>query len=134
MAGPSHQHRVLVVGAGSIGERLIRCFRSRGRCGVSFVEINEDLRRAIAARYGVSAFATLSEGIASGPSVAVIATPAHLHIEMATSLAQAGIHLLIEKPLSTSEAGIAELTKLVGQKRLIAGIAYVYRSHPVLSD
>ena len=134
MSGPSHQHRVLVVGAGSIGERHVRCFLATGRCDVSFVEINEDLRQTIAARYGVSAFATLSEGIASGPSVAVVATPAHLHIEMATSLAQAGIHLLIEKPLSTSEAGIAELVKLVGQKKLVAGVAYVYRSHPVLGD
>ena len=127
-------HKVLVIGAGSIGERHIRCFLATGRCEVSFVEINETLRQTIAARYSARSFASLEEGIAWRPKIAVIATPAHLHIEMATKLANAGIHLFIEKPLSTSESGIVPLISLVRERNLFAGVAYVYRSHPVLSD
>jgi predicted dehydrogenase len=127
-------HKVLVVGAGSIGERQIRCFLATERCDVSFVEINETLRKTITARYSARAFASLEEGIAIRPEIAVVATPAHLHIEMATRLAEAGIHLLIEKPLATSEAGIERLLSLVREKDLITGVAYVYRSHPALSD
>ena len=134
MAGSNPQHRVLVVGAGSIGERHIRCFLATGRCDVSFVEINEELRQTVAARYSACGFASLEEGIATRPEIAVIATPAHLHIEMAIKLAEAGIHLLIEKPLATSEEGIERLMSLVNDKNLVAGVAYVYRSHPVLAD
>ena len=86
MAWNSAKHRVLVVGAGSIGERHIRCFLATRRCDVSFVEINETLRQTIAARYSTCGFATLEEGIAIRPDIAVIATPAHLHVEMATRL------------------------------------------------
>lgn len=134
MAGTNPQHRVLVIGAGSIGERHIRCFLATGRCEVVFVEINETLRRTIAARYSACGHATLEEGIATRPDIAVIATPAHLHVEMATRLAQASVHLLVEKPLSTSEVGIERLVSLVREKKVVAGVAYVYRSHPVLSD
>lgn len=130
----NEMHKVLVVGAGSIGERHIRCFLATGRCEVSFVEVNETLRQTIASRYPACGFATLDEGIANRPNSAVIATPAQLHVEMATKLASEGLHLLIEKPLSTSEAGIAHLISLVRERNLFAGVAYVYRSHPVLSN
>jgi predicted dehydrogenase len=130
----SEIYKVLVVGAGSIGERHIRCFLATGRCDVSFVEINEALRQTIAARYSARGFASLEEGIGARPEIAVIATPAHLHIEMAMKLAEAGIQLLIEKPLSTSEAGIERLLSLIREKDLVASVAYVYRSHPALAD
>lgn len=134
MAGTNARHQVLVVGAGSIGERHIRCFLATGLCEVAFVEIHEELRQTIANRYSARGLATIEEGIATGPDVAVIATPAHLHIEMATQLAEAGIHLLIEKPLSTSETGVKQLITMVREKNLVAGVAYVYRSHPILTD
>jgi predicted dehydrogenase len=134
MAGTNPQHRVLVVGAGSIGERHIRCFLATERCDVSFVEINEALRQAVEARYPACGFATLEEGIKERPEIAVIATPAHLHVETATKLAEVGVHLLIEKPLATNEIGVERLMSLVREKDLVAGVAYVYRSHPVLSD
>jgi predicted dehydrogenase len=134
MAENSEKHRVLVVGAGSIGERHIRCFLATGRCEVSFVEIKDELRRTIAARYAACGFATLEAGINQRPRIAIIATAAHMHVKMATKLAEEGIHLLVEKPLATSELGVKQLASLVREKDLIAGVAYVYRSHPVLSD
>jgi predicted dehydrogenase len=98
------------------------------------VEINETLRQTIESRYAACGFATLEAGINQRPEIAIIATPAHMHVEMATKLAEEGIHLLVEKPLATSELGVKRLTSLVREKDLIAGVAYVYRSHPVLSD
>jgi predicted dehydrogenase len=46
-----HHHHLLVIGAGSIGERHIRCFLTTRRCRVSFVEIREPLRLQIANKY-----------------------------------------------------------------------------------
>ena len=64
---------------------------------------------------------------------AVIATPAQLHIPIARKLAEAGAHLLIEKPLSTSVEGVAELMATVRERKLTAMVAYVYRTHPALT-
>lgn len=130
---PNLIHKVLVVGVGSIGERHLRCFLSTGRAEAVFVEVNPTLRQSIAERYGVPGFASLDEALATQPTLAVIAVPAHLHIEIATQLAERGLHLLIEKPLSTSTAGIERLQQIVSERGLTVGVAYVYRSHPLLT-
>ena len=104
------KHRVLVIGVGSIGERHLRCFRNTGRAELALCEVNEALRADVARRYGVGrAFGRFEDALAEPHDVAVIATPAPLHVPQATRLAEAGVHLLIEKPLSTSLDGVDRL-------------------------
>jgi predicted dehydrogenase len=127
------RHRVLIIGVGSIGERHLRCFQATGRAEVALVEIDPDLRRTVAERYGVSAaYGDLGSALVDPPDVAVVATPAPSHVPLATGLAQAGVHTLIEKPLSVSTAGIELLRQVVRERKVVAGVAYVYRAHPVL--
>lgn len=135
----TQKHSVLIVGVGSIGERHLRCFQSTGRADVSFVEVNPSLRSSIAERYNVHGFENLEEALVhageaspSNSQSAVVATPAHRHLEMATRLAEAGRHLLIEKPLSTDTAGVSQLVSVVNQRGLVANVAYVYRCFPAL--
>lgn len=127
-------HRVLIVGVGSIGERHVRCFASTCRASVSICELNPDLRRAVAERYSIAeTFADLNAGLASRPEIVVICTPAHLHVPMALATIRAGIPVLIEKPLSTGFDGVDELIREIDARRTVAGVAYVYRAHPVLA-
>ena len=129
-----NRQRVLVVGVGSIGERHVRCFGATGRAEVAVCEINAELRQAIAERYQVvRAFADLDAALGESFDAAVVCTPAHLHIPMATRLAQSGVHLLIEKPLSTSLEGVAALEDAVSKANIKAAVAYVLRAHPVLA-
>jgi predicted dehydrogenase len=128
------RHRVLIIGVGSIGERHTRCFGCTNRVELSICEINEPLRNTIDDRYAIrAAFATLDDALADPPDVAVICAPAHLHIPMATRLAAAGVHLLIEKPLSTGLDGVERLQSLVREKKLAVAVAYVLRMHPALT-
>ncbi len=131
---------VLVVGAGSIGERHLRCFRETCRAEVAFVEINPDLRRVIAERYGVTGYGDVDSALADsavrggqGFTAAVIATPANLHLQIAHRLAAAGLHLLVEKPLDTGLAGLTALEEVVRERRLVVAVAYVYRCFPALA-
>src|SRR5438034_6699652 len=56
---------------------------------VSLVEINEALRKTVAGRYAVrQAWADLETALAGRPTAAVIATPAPLHVPIATRLAE----------------------------------------------
>lgn len=135
----SHSHHVLIIGVGSIGERHLRCFQSTGRSEVSFVEINAALRTMISERYKVQGFASIEAAISELSSSdrpitsAVVATPANRHLEIATQLAEFGIHLLIEKPLSTSTDGYDRLVEILSQKNLVTGVAYVMRCFPALA-
>ena len=128
------QRTLLVIGGGSIGERHVRCFQQTGRVDVSLCEINPRVRDKLAERYQLtSTFDDFEPALASRPIAAAVCTPAHVHVEMASRLADAGIHLLIEKPLSTKLDGVERLRDLVAQRGVVVGVAYVFRSHPVLS-
>jgi predicted dehydrogenase len=128
-------HSVLVVGAGSIGERHVRCFLAAERARVSFVEVNPELRATIASRYPqATQYATLDEAIEYPANAAVIATPAPLHVPQALRLVERGAHVLIEKPLSVGLERTDELIDLAAQKRVVAAVAYVMRAQPALAE
>jgi predicted dehydrogenase len=91
------------------------------------------LRERIAAQYGIAqAYADLESALAASYDAAVIATPAHLHMTMANRLAEADVHLLIEKPLSTSVQGIDTLESTLTRRKLHAAVAYVLRHEPAM--
>ncbi len=124
---------ILIVGVGSIGERHLRCFATTGRVQVSLCELNPALRRSVAERYGVTrVFDSLESALATKPTATIVCTPANLHVPMALLAANAGSHLLIEKPLSASLRDIDGLQKVVEGNKLVAAVAYVYRAHPAL--
>jgi len=125
--------QVLIVGVGSIGERHLRCFQTTGRAEVSFVEINQSLRATISQRYGVQGFADIDEALMLRPDAAVVATPANQHVEIATKLATAGLHVLIEKPLDVCADGVPRLEEAARERDVLVAIAYVYRCFPALA-
>ena len=127
--------RVLVIGTGSIGERPTRCFLATGRCEVSICEINDEVRLGVADRYDLAAaHADLDSALAASPEIAVICTPAHLHVDMAIGLLEAGVAVLCEKPLSTSMEGIEQLGTLTAEHDAKFSMAYVMRAHPLWND
>jgi predicted dehydrogenase len=127
-------HDILVIGAGSIGERHIRCFLKTGRARVSVCEIDRALLGRMANDYDLSqACEDFGDALSSNPRAVVIAAPAHLHIPMAIRAAEAGCHLLIEKPLSTDISGVEDLKIRVLEQRLVAQVGYTFRHHPLVT-
>lgn len=126
-------HHVVVIGVGSIGERHTRCFQATGRAAVSIVESKTTLAEDVSRRYGLPAYGDIDAAIAQKPTAAVIATPAPLHVSQAIKLIEAGVHVLIEKPLSISIDGVDRLRKLATECGTTVGVAYVLRSYAVLA-
>lgn len=100
-------NRVLIVALGSIGKRHLRLAREL----LPAADIRV-LRHQVdnAVPNGASGcLPTIEAAIAFAPQIAVISSPATHHIKTAQALAKAGVHLLIEKPLSASLDGVAQL-------------------------
>ena len=125
---------ILVIGAGSIGERHIRCFLKTGRARASVCEIDRALLDRMEIDYDLSqSYGDLGDALSSKPKAVVIAAPAHLHISMAIRAVEAGCHLLIEKPLSTDMSGVEDLKRRVLEQRLVAQVGYTLRHHPLVA-
>ena len=72
----------------------------------------------------------VDEAVSFSPDFAIIANPAPFHIDSAGYFAQEGCHLLIEKPLSNSSDGLAQLSSTCENKNVVVHIGYVLRHLP----
>ena len=75
---------------------------------------------------------TLEDAIRERPETAIVANPAPFHVPVAQALAEAGCHLLVEKPLSDSLEGIGQLIETCDARKLVLMVGYVLRFVPSL--
>lgn len=120
----------LIVGAGSIGRRHLRNLVSLGVGSLAVVEPDAGRRHTCAAEHGATVFEELTAGLAWGPDFVVIATPSHLHTELALAAARRGIALFVEKPLAHSTEGIEELAREADGRALVSQVGCNMRFHP----
>ena len=64
----------------------------------------------------------------------VIATPTATHAELATMCAEAGVHVLVEKPLTTNVSESQRLNRLFESRDLIGAVGHIERYNPALQQ
>lgn len=75
---------------------------------------------------------SMDEVLAFSPEAAIIASPASVHLEAAMALAGAGVHLLVEKPLSVSTSGVDDLIRHCHEHHAVLMVGYNLRFMPSL--
>lgn len=80
----------------------------------------------MAKELGVRAFPSLT-ALLDGIDAAVIVVPTKAHHEVATQALRRGIHLLIEKPISTTLAEADDIVQLARERRVLLQIGHVER-------
>lgn len=113
--------KVLVIGAGSIGQRHYRNLQTLGYQPEVY-----DLDP------GKTQIKRLNASVLKRFDVALICTPNHTHVRYATQAVAAGCHLFIEKPLSHNLRGVPQLLRLVRKRRLVNMVASNSRFLPEL--
>ena len=123
-------NRIIIVGLGSIGKRHLRLVREL----MPKADIRVLRRKASKEipEYSNGSFSNIEDAITFAPNIAVIASPAPFHVATAQSLAEAGIHLLIEKPLSTSLVGLMQLLEICQKRGVVLLTGYNLRFLPSL--
>lgn len=135
--------KVLAVGLGAIGQRHVRnlrallgdslelfAFRVRGFKPIVTPGMEIDPHGNVESEYGVRVFDSLESALAQGPQIALICNPTSLHIPAAVACVDAGCDLFLEKPVSRSMEGVAELIDAVDKNRRVLMVGYQYRFHP----
>ena len=77
-------------------------------------------------------FDNLGDALNKQPIGVIVANPTSLHVATAMSSALANCHVLLEKPVSHNLDGLADLQKIVINKKLIFVVGYQFRFHPTL--
>ena len=131
--------RVAVAGAGAFGRNHLRVYREleAAGAGVELVgALDSDPGRAAEAEaaYGVRAFSTVEELLRAELRLdaASVAVPTVHHHAIASQLLEAGLDLLVEKPLSASLREADELVRLAEAKARILQPGHLERFNPAV--
>jgi predicted dehydrogenase len=130
---------VAVVGAGAFGRNHARVYHElalQGE-GVRLVGVvDPDVARAdaVATDFGCRAFGSIEQLITTHSEVqaASVAVPTVHHLEVARALMEAGIDVLIEKPLATSIRETDELIEIAQRHGRIGQTGHLERFNPAV--
>lgn len=145
-AGGTHRGRVrrcLFVGLGGIGQRHLRnlvklrgqevelhAYRVRRERGAIDDALQLVPGEDVETKYGLIVHTELEAALSCKPDIAFITNPSSLHLEVTQRALQAGAHVLVEKPLSHSMAGVAEIVAESRRRGAVGYVAYQLRFHP----
>lgn len=125
--------RVGVVGCGVLGSRHAEIYRQIP--DVDVVAVVDPLpakAEALAQAVGAKAFAHLNECIGL-LDAASVCTPAVSHHQVARPLIEAGIHLLVEKPITTRLDHADDLLALAASKKVVLQTGHIERFNGAVS-
>ncbi len=124
--------RAGLVGLGKMGRNHARVLASLD--GVELVGVADPQPAASLSNVSAPIVASVEELIEIGVDYCVVAVPTAAHEPVATTLAEAGVHALIEKPLAPDSQAARRLVKLFGDRGLIGGVGHIERFNPALQS
>jgi len=89
-----------------------------------------DHERNVEEVYSIRSFDSLDQALAEKPDAAFVCNPSSLHVAVTRACLEAGCDVFIEKPLSDSLDGTAELVALAARHNSIVMVGYQLRFHP----
>ena len=131
--------RVAVAGAGAFGKNHLRVYRELETAGlgvalVAAVEPNAARADEAAAKYAIPVFATVDELLAADLKLAAatVSVPTVQHHAVASALLDAGLDLLVEKPLATSLTEADDLIQRAEKDKRILQPGHLERFNPAV--
>jgi len=124
--------RIAVIGAGHLGSLHAKVYHAtRRKSGITLVgvcDINKKMAKEVAKKYNVSYFTDYHDLLEGDKVDAVsIVVPTVLHYTVTRDFLKAGIHVLIEKPITKTLEEADELIRLARKKNLILQVGHIER-------
>jgi predicted dehydrogenase len=123
---------ILICGLGSIGRRHLRNLKALGRDDVVLLRTGKSTLPEDELE-GLPVESELDQALVRWrPEAVVVSNPTALHLEVAIPSAEAGCHLLIEKPVSHTMEGIEDLREALKRGGGQVLVGFQFRFHPGL--
>lgn len=124
--------RVAVVGVGHLGEYHVQKYLALPEVDlVGVVDIHRPRLQEISGRYGIRAFHRLREILPMVDAVSLAVTT-EMHFDVAKDILDAGVHVLIEKPITYCLNDADVLVRMAEEKGLVLQVGLVERFNPAV--
>jgi predicted dehydrogenase len=129
---------VAVIGVGAFGRNHARVYRQLEQAGrvrlVGVVDPDTARADAIAREFGGKAFGSVEQMLTTHSEVqaASVAVPTVLHLKVARTLMEAGVDVLIEKPVAATLSEADELIRVALEHKRVAQVGHLERFNPAV--
>ena len=121
-----------VVGVGSFGRNHLRVVHQSKHVQLAGVlDLDSDRAAQAALSYECRVFHSLDE-VAANADAAIVATPTVTHQEVGCRLMEAGLHVLIEKPIAPEPSGARALIETAARRGRILQVGHLERFNPAV--
>lgn len=126
--------RVGVIGVGHLGEYHVQKYKGIAATDLIGI-VDSDFARAdlIAARYGTTAYRDHRDLLSRVDAVS-LAVPTEKHYEVAKEVLAAGVHLLVEKPITYLLEPADTLIRMARSRGLVLQVGLVERFNPAVVE
>ncbi len=125
--------RAVVIGVGHLGKHHARILSALpGVTLVGVVDTNQERAGQIAAERGTTAYADVRD-VPGRIDVAVVSVPTESHAAIAMGLIDAGIHTLVEKPVTQTVAEADALIAAAKAKGVVFAVGHSERFNPAVA-
>jgi predicted dehydrogenase len=126
--------RVAVVGAGSFGRNHLRVLRQDENAHlVAVVDIDPKRAQDAASQCECAALTSIGELAGIGVDAAVVATPTVTHADIGCTLMEAGVDVLVEKPIAHDLASAERLIEAAKRAGRVLQVGHLERFNPAVA-
>ncbi len=125
--------RFLIAGLGSIGRRHLKNLIALGERDILLYRTGKSTLPD-AELDGFEAETDLTAALDRRPDAVIVCNPTAFHLDVAIPAAQAGCHILLEKPVSNSMERVDELRRSAGSAGGQILVGFQFRQHPTLRE
>jgi len=121
-----------VIGSGGIARRRTipeGIYPAKNAILHAVFDINQKSNEEVAREYGAKATGSIKELLESGIDAVYVASPANLHLEHVIACAEAGKHVLCEKPLGKNVEEAEKMISACNAAQVKLGTALMMRFH-----
>ena len=123
--------KICVIGGGRWGVNHIRTLFQMGNLG-GIVESNKERLEALLKDYPVAGYVDLDDAVRQKFDGYTIAAPAPFHYEIAKTLLEKGLNVLVEKPMTLSVETSKDLVEIAKKNNAQLMVGHVLLFHPAV--
>ena len=124
--------KVGVIGIGHLGKLHTKMFKSMENCElVGVYDSNQEQVKSVSSEFNVPGSSSLDELLKKVDAVSIAATTT-AHYELAKKCFEFGVHVFIEKPITTTIKEAEELVEISEKKNLNLQVGHIERFNPAL--
>ena len=128
--------KAAVIGVGSMGRNHVRVYREMETVSlVGVADQHTPTAAKIGSTYAVPHYSDYRQMLDEcQPDLVTLAVPTVLHYEVGLELIERGIHLLIEKPITSTYEQGKELVEKARKKDVILAVGHIERFNPAVME